>query len=115
MGQSISVDDTTLLGDVLMVSFDRSLSGQDGESFGVETGDTGTIPAQLATRLFGLGIEIDHVYVMSNTASLRRPKGWDDPTLAAVTETVVNFFRFYPGSEPLADEEEATDSAVEES
>ncbi len=113
MGKTISVDGTTLLGEVLMVSFDRSLSGQDGESFGPDTGDTGTIPAQLATRLFGLGIDVDHVYVMSNAVSVRRPKGWDDSSLGAVTDTVVNFFRFYTG--PEAGSEEATAEVVEES
>lgn len=106
MGQPISVDEVTQLGEVLLVNADRSFSGQDGEAF-TAAEETGTFPSQLAARLFGLGVGIDHVYVMSNVLSIRRPGGWDEGQLAVVTDTVENFFRFYAapeGNQPMDSE-----------
>lgn len=99
MGQTIEIDETIQLGDVLLVSTDRSLTGQDGEAYspGRVPDEKATFPAHLAQRLFEADPKIDHVYVMSNSLSIRRPGGWDDSALDLARETVSNFFRFYRG------------------
>lgn len=97
MGQTIEVDEAVELGDVLLISTDRSLTGQDGESYvpGGITDDNPNFPAKLAKRLFESDSKVDHVYVMSNAISIRRPGGWDDGALEGARRTVSNFFRFY--------------------
>lgn len=98
MGQTIEIKSTVTVGDVLIVDADRSITGQDGEFYnGVEAARRGsTFPAALATRLLE-GIEgVDHVHVMSNTVSVRRPGGWDDEAIASAARIVSEFFRFYP-------------------
>ena len=97
MGQTIEIWDAVLVGAVLMVSTDRSLTGQDGETYRpsdpIEA--DAVFPAQLAARLFQSDPSIDHVYVMSNVLSIRRPGEWDDASVAAAREVVSSFFRFY--------------------
>jgi hypothetical protein len=95
VGQTIAISDHAQVGDVLMISADRSFSGQDGEAYAAKPDNPNTFPGQLAARLFEADGAIDHVYVMSNTVALRRSGGWDDAALASATETITNFFRFY--------------------
>lgn len=95
MGQTIEVLDTTELGETLLIAADRSWSGQDGESYTEAPIERETFPAELAARLFGAGLGIDHVYVMSNTVSMRRPGGWDSEAIDAAAEVISSFFRFY--------------------
>lgn len=95
MGQTIEVLDTTELGETLLVSADRSWSGQDGEAFSEAPVDHESFPAELAGRLFDAGLGIDHVYVMSNTVSMRRPGGWNSEATEAAAEVISSFFRFY--------------------
>lgn len=97
MGQTIEIRRTVTLGDVLIVDADRSITGQDGEVFnGVEAARRGsTFPAALATRLFEDVPGVDHVYVMSNTVSVRRPSGWGEADVATAAAVVSDFFRFY--------------------
>lgn len=97
MGQTIEIDEAVELGDVLLISTDRSLTGQDGESYvpGGTTDEKPNFPAQLAQRLFDSDSKVDHVYVMSNAISIRRPGGWDEGALEGARRTVSNFFRFY--------------------
>ena len=98
MGQTIEINRTTVIDKVLMIDTDRSLAGQDGESFGgVEAARrSGTFPARLALRILEGDPEIDHVHVMSNQVSVRRFAGWDDDAVAAVSGIVSSFFRIYP-------------------
>ncbi len=98
MGQTIEIKRMTPVGRVLVVDTDRSLSGQDGESFtGKQTaGQLDTFPARLAVRLIEADAEVDYVYVMSNTVSIRRRTDWDDATMAAAADVVAEFFRVYP-------------------
>lgn len=103
MGQTIEIDETVQLGDVLLVSTDRSLTGQDGEAYtpgsiSNDSNEKAIFPAHLARRLFEADPTIDHVYVMSNTLSIRRPGGWDDAAVDLARQTVSNFFRFYKDS-----------------
>ncbi len=98
MGQTIEIKKVTPVGRVLVVDTDRSITGQDGESFtGKQTaGQVDTFPARLAVRLFEADPEVDYVYVMSNTVSIRRRTDWDDDSMAASSEVVSEFFRIYP-------------------
>ena len=103
MGQTIKIWDANVVADVLLVSTDRSLTGQDGETYRPgEPIESGAIfPAQLAARLFDSDPAIDHVYVMSNVLSIRRRGGWDDASVASTREAVASFFLFYE-AQPLA-------------
>ena len=53
------------------------------------------VPGNLAERLFDLGLGIDHVYVLQNAVTVRRPGGWDEASRAAVTAVVEGFLLFY--------------------
>lgn len=57
------------------------------------------VPGQLADRLFSLGLEIDHVFVLQNTVTVRRPGGWDEDSAGQVTDTTHSFLRFYDEDE----------------
>ncbi len=98
MGQTIEIKKVTPIGRVLVVDTDRSLTGQDGESFtGKQTaGQLETFPAHLAVRLFEADSEVDYVHVMSNTVSIRRRSDWDDESAVACSAVVADFFRVYP-------------------
>jgi hypothetical protein len=102
MGQTIQIWDTDVVGDVLLVSTDRSFTGQDGETYrpGDQIASDAIFPAQLAARLFESDPSVDHVYVMSNVLSIRRKGAWDDSSVDAARETVASFFRFYEDSPP---------------
>lgn len=97
MGQTIEINKTDVVEHVLVIDTDRSLAGQDGEAFsGVEAARLRTtFPAQLAVRLFEADQGVDHVFVMSNTVSVRRPTGWNDAAVETAARTVSEFFRFY--------------------
>ena len=89
MGQLIEVDHL-LLGDVAIFDTDRSLSGQEGETYR-DAGDaasSGTFPGRVATALFTTLPSLVSVYVFSNTVSVRRSGGWSDE-LARVAAGVI--------------------------
>jgi hypothetical protein len=97
MGQTIVINESTVLDGVLLLSTDRSLTGQDGEAFTgpVSAAAAAGIPARLAVRLFESDREIDHIYVLFNTLSIRRRGEWTAEAIAAAEDTVARFFRFY--------------------
>ena len=97
MGQPIEIWDADVVGDILLVSTDRSFTGQDGERYtpGDGTEEGAIFPARLAARLFESDPSIDHVYVMSNVLSIRRSGGWDDDAVRVAREVVAAFFLFY--------------------
>jgi hypothetical protein len=53
------------------------------------------VPDTLAGRLFDLDLGIDHVYVLQNTITVRRPGGWDEAAKEAVVSVVESFLLFY--------------------
>ena len=77
MGLQIEVEQIRL-GDVVIYDTDRSLSGQEGETFpDAETAaSSDTFPARLAADLFAARPEITSVYVYSNAISVRGPGEW---------------------------------------
>jgi hypothetical protein len=98
MGQNVEINKTATFGDVLVLDTDRSFTGQDGHTISPTSQRSG-VPGLLAERLFGLGLGIDHVYVLQNTVTVRRPGGWDEDTAGAVTDTTHSFLRYYPDEE----------------
>lgn len=96
MGQTIEILKTARLGATLVVDTDRTIAGQDGEAYAsaAEAAESTTYPARLAAALFAADPAIDHVFVMSNTVTLRR-EAWDDDLVARVTKVVTDFFLFY--------------------
>jgi hypothetical protein len=114
MGQTIQIWDADVVGDVLMVSTDRSLTGQDGESYrpGDPVDPEATFPAQLAGRLFEADGAIDHIYVMSNVISVRRPGGWSDQQVEAARSVVSTFFNFYGDTSTSASPDEGSEAPV---
>ena len=101
MGQTIQILETVEVGDILLVTTDRTLTGQDGESYTgpVSAAAVETFAAQVAVRLFEADPSIDYVYVMSNALSIRRRGGWSPETTDKARQTVSAFFRFYPDRE----------------
>lgn len=97
MGQTIEINGSRAIGDVLVIDTNRSLAGQDGESYSPGyTAASSTFPAQLAERLFEGDGAIERVHVMSNAVSLTRAGGWSDEAESVVHEVIARFFRFYP-------------------
>ncbi len=94
MGQTVLIRDVVDIGDNLLVDTDRSFTGQDGQSM-TPSSPGSDVPGALAQELFALGIGIDHVYVLQNTISVRRPGGWDQVTIDQVRDTTSGFLRFY--------------------
>lgn len=97
MGQTIEIKSVNPVDRVLVIDTDRSLTGQDGESFtGKQTAaQVGTYPALLAVKLFEADPEVDYVHVMSNAISIRRLKPWDEPSQEVASDAVAEFFRIY--------------------
>ena len=113
MGQDVEIRNTATVGDVLVIDTDRSFTGQDGQSIGPDLTGQG-VPLQLARRLFGLDVGIDHVFVLQNAVTVRRPGGWDEESAQAVTETTHSFLRFYPDELAAMEEEDEAAEATDE-
>ena len=96
MGQLIEVE-TIMLGNVVIFDTDRTLSGQDGESFtdGATAVASGTYPGQLAGALFAHDDTIASVYVYSNAISVSRSKDWTDSQATEASVVVRNFLVHY--------------------
>jgi hypothetical protein len=97
MGQAVVVNQIREAGDVLIIDTDRSFTGQDGMAMSPDNRGH-AVPGMLADRLFELGIGIDHVYVLQNTVTVRRPGEWDEAAKEAVASVVESFLLFYPDS-----------------
>lgn len=94
MGQAVVVNEVIETGDLLLIDTDRSFTGQDGMAMSpVFRGHA--VPGSLADRLFELGLGIDHVYVLQNAVTVRRPGGWDEESKNAVISVVEGFLLFY--------------------
>lgn len=91
MGQRIQVE-AALIGEVALFSLDRSLTGQDGLSFYVDTADGDEPPGDLANRLFAADDQIDHIQILSNTVTVHRRDTWDPETTDRASEIISNLF-----------------------
>ncbi len=118
MGQPIQVVDRIVLGDVALFDMDRSLTGQDGETYTTkaDADRMETFGAAIAGRLLESDDGLGSVFVLSNTLSVRRPDGWTDEALANAGETIRTFFIVYEENKPpgAMDEPEAEPAEVSE-
>ena len=81
MGQPIQVIDRVVLDDVALFDTDRTLTGQDGETYTAGADPEGSsFGAAIAARLLDSDDRLGEVFVLSNTLSLRRPDGWTEET-----------------------------------
>lgn len=94
MGQTVVINNVIEMGEVLLIDTDRSFTGQDGTVM-TPVNPGSAVPGNLAERLFQLGLDIDHVYVLQNTVTVRRPGGWDEEAKTAVLSVVESFLLFY--------------------
>ena len=94
MGQRIEVT-ATPMGEVALFSTDRSITGQDGLEFDSRP-EADDPPSALAQRLFDQVEGIDHVFVLSNMATVRRSTVWDENTLEEAAEVIAELFVYYP-------------------
>lgn len=93
MGQLIEVE-TVRLGAVTIFDTDRSLTGQDGETYA--RGEAGpTFGAAAAAAVFDADPNVSSVYVYSNTLSVSRAGDWTDESAANVAAAIRNFLTFY--------------------
>lgn len=95
MGQPINVLGTTVLGGVVLIDTDRSVTGQDGSTYESPDAATDDFPGRLAARIFEHVDGVTHVFVASNQVVVGRQGGWDAATVARVSEVVTEFFVFY--------------------
>ncbi len=96
MGQTVQVEHV-LLDEVVIFDTDRSLSGQEGETFSdaEEAAKADTFPARLAAGLFAVRPEIRSVYVYSNTASVLGPGGWSEEQARQMEDVIRNSLVHY--------------------
>ncbi len=97
MGQLIAISSITVDGDVAAFHTDRSITGQDGVTFGSRDAAeaAGTFPGDLAVRLFDADAVISHIFVASNQVVVGRDGGWNDSSRDAAAGIVTRFFVFY--------------------
>ena len=97
MGQKIEVDSVRVVDDSIIVSTDRSLTGQDGEGFdsAEEASGGSTFAAELAGRIFAADDAVRRVFVTSNVTVVAREGGWSDGSTATVKGVIEDFFLFY--------------------
>lgn len=98
MGQTVDINRTVQLEDVLLIDTDRSFTGQDGQAISPDSlGEA--VPGDLAERLFGLDIGVDHVFVLQNIITVRRPGGWDEDSAGMATDAAASVLRHYGDEE----------------
>ena len=95
MGQPIELRGIAVIGDVALFDTDRSISGQDGESFSSEAeARQGTsFSARLARRILASDPSVTSVFVASNQVTVGRSGGWADT--GAVGTVIERFFLHY--------------------
>ncbi len=95
MGQLIEVE-AVRLGAVAIFDTDRSLGGQDGETFKREDGqDSISFSAQAANSIFAADDAATSVYVYSNTLAVHRDGDWSDDAIAVTSSAIKNFLIYY--------------------
>jgi hypothetical protein len=98
VGQRIAIDRTREVGDSIIVSTNRSLTGTDGEGFDspAAAADGTTFPAKLAVELFQVDDAIRRVFVHQNVVVVTRDGGWAGEARNASGKVIEEFFLFYP-------------------
>ena len=98
MGQTIEVE-AAQVGDVVIFTTDRSVTGQDGVSYesAASADEDVRFPGLLASRLYAADESLTTVFVASNQVVVGRDGGWDDASIGALSKLISDFFLFYPG------------------
>ena len=99
MGQKIELK-TTQFGKNVIFDLNRSLSGQDGETYHniAHASLTNEISAQLAMKLFKFSNDIENIFIQSNVVTINFTKNMG----TAVTDfekLIEDFFLFYGDEE----------------
>tara|TARA_A100001035_G_scaffold2773_1_gene2044 strand:+ start:97 stop:399 length:303 start_codon:yes stop_codon:yes gene_type:complete len=99
MGQKIELE-TTQFGKNVIFDLNRSLSGQDGETYYniAHASLTNEISAQLAMKLFQFSNDIENIFIQSNVVTINFIKNMG----TAVTDfekLIEDFFLFYGDEE----------------
>ena len=99
MGQKIELN-TTQFGKNVIFDLNRSLSGQDGETYYniAHASLTNEISAQLAMKLFQFSNDIENIFIQSNVVTINFTKNMG----TAVTDfkkLIEDFFLFYGDEE----------------
>ncbi len=95
MGQRIVLKGATVIGDVAMFDTDRTISGQDGDSFtsAEAAADGESFSAQLAAEVFGADTNVTSVFIQSNLMVVGRDGGWTSTD--EVAGVIERFFIHY--------------------
>lgn len=98
MGQRIEIDGSKTVGDSIIISTNRSLTGTDGEGYAsLDAASAGTtFPAKLAVDLFESDDGLSRVFVHQNVVVLTRNGGWPENAADAARKVIEEFFLFYP-------------------
>lgn len=85
------------MGDVAVFDTDRSITGQDGQTFdSLERAKAADdFAGSLAVHLFSADDAVGHVFAASNAVTVQRAGGWDDAALQAASTIIEDFFLFY--------------------
>lgn len=104
MGQTIQVE-SIAVEDIALFDTDRTMTGQDGQGISPVSASEAatTIPGNLARRLFATDPSIDHVFVLSNQVTIRRPGGWSDESLQSAGAAIRDFFVYYEENRGITD------------
>jgi hypothetical protein len=96
VGQQIEIKSSVVLGNMLVIDTNRTLTGQNGEAYASLDDAVGpTLPAELAGSLFSSLGDVDHVFTASNSISVRAKQAWSEPDVAIANATVRNFFTYW--------------------
>lgn len=96
MGQRIEVR-PTIVGNTAIFDTDRSITGQDGTSYGSadDAANDLRFPGRLAARLFAADEGVDSVWIASNTIVINRTEDWSDEAGESAAGTIASFFLYY--------------------
>ncbi len=97
MGQRIEIDGSRVIGDSIIFTTSRGLTGADGEGYATadEASNESTFAAKLASDLFESDDTITRVYVASNVAVIRADGTWDSARISGATKVIEEFFLHY--------------------
>jgi len=98
MGQQIVVERPVVEGDTAIFTTDRNLTGMGAATFASsgDVKDEGHAAARVAAHLYEVDPELGELYIAGNVVVARRPGGWDEAHLTALSRAIETAFLFYP-------------------
>ena len=97
MGQRIEIESNRVVGDSMIVTTNRTLTGTDGEGYDSteQAAATDSFGGRLAVDLFESDGDIGRVFVTSNVVIIERANAWSESTTETATEVISGFFLYY--------------------